>query len=66
MKYKIQNIYIKKNKIIIENETDHDCLCRVDINHKLFKILYLEPNSTIDFLFDKEEPINHISIREIK
>lgn len=64
MKYKVKSAYIKCQKIIIENETSLECLCRVDVNHKLFKIVYLEPNSTVEFLYDQEK-ITELLVSEI-
>lgn len=63
MKYKIESEYIEYQKIIIENDLDTRCLCRVDINCRLFKIIYLEPHSVVELLYDA--PIDDISISNL-
>lgn len=63
LKYKIEAKYIEYQKITIENVLDAGCLCRVDINHRLFKIVYLEPQSIVELLYD--EPIDDISISNL-
>lgn len=64
MKYRIESQSIEYQKIIIENETDLECLCRVDVNHRLFKIIYLESWSTVELLY-KEGKIENLSISEL-
>lgn len=39
--YQIKRIFIEHKEITIKNNSDFDRLCRVAINHELFKIIYL-------------------------
>lgn len=66
MKYKIETEYIEYQKIIIENDFDTGYLCRVDINHRLFKIIYLEPHSVVEILYDRQEEIREVEVLELK
>ena len=65
MKYRIEPQYVEHKKIIIENENDTGCLCRVNINHRLFKIVYLEPHSVVDVMCDTQEETEKITVEKI-
>lgn len=66
MKYKIESEYVEYQKITIENEFDSGYLCRVDINHRLFKIIYLDPHSVVEILYDRQEEIIEVEVSELK
>ena len=66
MKYKIVKDFIEQQKIIIKNATDMSSLCRVDVNHRLFKIIYLEPQSVVELVYDIQQEISEVKISELK
>lgn len=66
MRFRIEPKQVEHKKIIIENEAEHDCLCRVDVNHRLFKIIYLKPKSVQKIIYDKEDNVLEINVTEIK
>ena len=66
MRYSLKSEYVEQHKIIIENEKNEGCLCRVEINHRLYKIVYLEPLSIIEIFYNQEEIIDYLSVSVLR
>lgn len=62
--YHIKKGFIEKKEIILTNNSDFERLCRVVINQKLFKIVYIASKSeeTIEY---PDETIKCIEVSDI-
>lgn len=63
-KYEITTNYVKQNRILLKNTSDFPILYRVDINHRLAKLVYVEPQSSKSFI--RQGEIKDLQIKELK
>ncbi len=65
LKYEISSKFVEQKKITIKNYSRMSCLCKVVINYKLFKLIFLAPYEEEILIYDKEDDIKMIKMIEI-
>ena len=63
--YEISSHFIEQKKITITNQSKTRRLCKVMVNHKLFKILLLAPNEKETLVYEKPEGIEIIEMTDL-
>lgn len=62
--YEVTPEYVEYNRITVKNTHNRSMLFRVDVNHQLSKLLYIEPNSSKSFV--RKGKITNLYIKELK
>lgn len=65
LQYELSSEFVEQKKITIKNYSRMSCLCKVVINHKLFKLIFLEPYEEEILVYDKEDDIKMIEITDL-
>lgn len=63
--YEISSHFIEQKRITITNQSKTRRLCKVMVNHKLFKILLLAPNEKEILVYEKPEGIEIIEMTDL-
>ena len=63
--YEISSHFIEQKRITITNQSKTRRLCKVMVNHKLFKILLLAPNEKETLVYEKPEGIEIIEMTDL-
>ena len=63
--YEISSHFIEQKKITITNQSKTRRLCKVMVNHKLFKILLLAPNEKETLVYEKPGGIEIIEMTDL-
>ena len=63
--YEISSHFIEQKRITITNQSKTRRLCKVMVNHKLFKILLLAPNEKETLVYEKPESIEIIEMTDL-
>ncbi|WP_061597442.1 hypothetical protein [Streptococcus gordonii] len=63
--YEISSHFIEQKRITITNQSKTRRLCKVMVNHKLFKILLLAPNEKETLVYEKPECIEIIEMTDL-
>lgn len=63
--YEISSHFIEQKRITIKNQSKTRRLCKVMVNHKLFKILLLDPNEKETLVYEKPEGIEIIEMTDL-
>lgn len=63
--YEISSHFIEQKRITITNQSKTRRLCKVMVNHKLFKILLLAPNEKETLAYEKPEGIEIIEMTDL-
>lgn len=61
--YEVVPEYVEHNRITIKNPYHRPALYRVDVNHRLTKLVYIEPHSSKSFIHQGE--IKDLQIKEL-
>lgn len=65
LKYEISSKFVEQKKITVKNYSRMSCLCKVVINNRLFKLLFLAPYEKEILIYDKEDDIKMIEITDL-
>jgi hypothetical protein len=65
LEYEISSKFVEQKKITIKNYSRTSCLCKVVINYKLFKLIFLAPYEEEILIYDKEDDIKMIEITDL-
>ena len=63
--YEISSHFIEQKRITITNQSKTRRLCKVMVNHKLFKILLLAPKEKETLVYEKPEGIEIIEMTDL-
>lgn len=63
--YEISSHFIEQKRITITNQSKTRRLCKVMVNHKLFKILLLAPNEKETLVYEKPGGIEIIEMTDL-
>lgn len=63
--YEISSHFIEQKRITIKNQSKTRRLCKVMVNHKLFKILLLAPNEKETLVYEKPGGIEIIEMTDL-
>jgi len=63
--YEISSHFIEQKRITITNQSKTRRLCKVMVNHILFKILLLAPNEKETLVYEKPEGIEIIEMTDL-
>ena len=63
--YEISSHFIEQKRITITNQSKTRRLCKVMVNHKLFKILLLAPNEKETLVYEKQEGFDIIEMTDL-
>ena len=61
----ISSYFIEQKRITITNRSKIRRLCKVMVNHKLFKILLLAPNEKETLVYEKQEGFDIIEMTDL-
>ena len=61
----ISSHFIEQKRITITNRSKIRRLCKLMVNHKLFKILLLAPNEKETLVYEKQEGIDIIEMTDL-
>jgi hypothetical protein len=64
-KCEVSSHFIEQKRITITNRSKIKRLCKVMVNHKLFKILLLAPNEKETLVYEKQEDIEIIEMTDL-
>lgn len=64
-KCEVSSQFVEQKMITIKNYSEMSSLCKIVVNHKLFKILVLAPNEEETLTYENDEDIEMIEITDL-
>ncbi len=64
-KCEVSSQFVEQKMITIKNYSEMSSLCKIVVNHKLFKILVLAPNEEETLIYENDEDIEMIEITDL-
>ena len=65
LKCEVSSQFVEQKMITIRNYSEMSSLCKIVVNHKLFKVLVLAPNEEETLICENEEDIKMIEITDL-
>lgn len=65
LKCEVSSQFVEQKMITIKNYSEMSSLCKIVVNHKLFKILVLAPNEEETLTYENDEDIEMIEITDL-
>ncbi|KXT90673.1 hypothetical protein [Streptococcus mitis] len=65
LKCEVSSQFVEQKMITIKNYSEMSSLCKIVVNHKLFKILVLSPGEEETLIYEGDEDIRIIEITDL-